>query len=701
MIPKSKLRVVTTCCLLMAAWYLAGCGHNSSAVKNRLANASSPYLREHADNPVDWYEWGDEALGRAQREGKPLLISIGYSSCHWCHVMEAETFMDTAVARVMNQNFICVKVDREERPDIDQIFINAAQLISGNAGWPLNAFALPDGRPFFAATYFPKEQWLRLLEQITESYQNDERSLRKQAAAVIAGVRNEEGWRPQSDSVSQQGISQQAIFHHWKTSVDMRLGGLTGAPKFPMPVIWEFMLQYHHLSKSDSALQMTLATLDGMRRGGIYDQLGGGFARYATDSLWHIPHFEKMLYDNAQLVQLYAQAYQITQNGQYETTVRETLAFIKTELTSSEGLFYASINADSEGKEGSFYAWSREEIDDALDTKNANLFCAAFNVTAAGNWEPGKNVLYRNAATQDDAEHIRQLDQFREKLLSVRNKRKRPTTDDKILTSWNAMMIEAYVRAFVAFGDTDYLSSAVAAAGAIQKNRIDPSGHVWRTKDDSHPPIEGFLDDYAFLCRAFIRLYQATFDIRHLQTARLLADYTLKNFKDAEHSLFFYSLDKTTQQIARKVDTSDEVIPSSNAVLAEALFLLGNYYQSDVYLNTCKSMITAMTGRLSDEGPYYASWARLKGMVESDPFEVAIVGPDAASKRNELMKAYLPTTMFYGGDEENLPLLENKNVPGKTLIYVCRRRVCKFPVEDVDAALKLLDITPMANPSLR
>jgi uncharacterized protein YyaL (SSP411 family) len=610
--------------------------------------------------------------------------------------MEAETFMDTAVARIMNQNFVCIKVDREERPDIDQIFINAAQLISGNAGWPLNAFALPDGRPFFAATYFPKEQWIRLLGQITETYRSDERSLRKQAAAVIAGVRTGDSWRPESDSVSSKGVSQQDIFHHWKTSVDMRLGGLTGAPKFPMPVIWEFMLQYHYLNRSDTALQMTLATLDGMRRGGIYDQLGGGFARYATDSLWHIPHFEKMLYDNAQLVRLYALGYQITKNAQYETTVRETLAFVKSELTSSDGLFYASINADSEGKEGSFYAWSRKEINDALDPKNADLFCATFNVTATGNWEPGENVLFRNATRQDDAEQIHQLDQAREKLLSVRNKRTRPTTDDKILTSWNAMMIEAYVQAFVVFGDADYLASAVTAADDIRKNRVDLSGHVWRTKDDSHPAIEGFLDDYAFLCRAFIRLYQVTFDIRYLQTARLLADYTLQNFKDAENSLFFYSLDKTTQQIARKIETSDEVTPSSNAVLAEGLYLLGNYYQSDAYTSTSKAMMTAMVGRILDQGPYYASWARLKGMVESDPFEVAIVGPDAATKRNQLMKAYLPTAMFYGGDEENLPLLENKKVPGKTLIYVCRNRVCKFPVDEVDAALKLLNSGPSA-----
>lgn len=257
---------------------------------NRLANASSPYLREHADNPVDWYEWGDEALGRAQREGKPLLISIGYAACHWCHVMEAETFMDTAVARIMNQNFVCIKIDREERPDIDQIFMNAAQLISGNGGWPLNAFALPDGRPFFASTYFPRDQWVRLLTQVAETYINDESSLRKQAAAVTKGIRANDAWMPDQDSTLVPQVLHREIFDNWKPYVDQQLGGLLGAPKFPMPVIWEFMLQYHYVQKDDAALRLTLATLNGMCQGGIYDQLGGGFARYATDSLWRVPH---------------------------------------------------------------------------------------------------------------------------------------------------------------------------------------------------------------------------------------------------------------------------------------------------------------------------------------------------------------------------------------------------------------------------
>ena len=584
---------------------LASCDPKSkSTFNNRLANASSPYLREHADNPVDWYEWGEEALAKAQREGKPLLISIGYASCHWCHVMEAETFMDTAVARIMNENFISIKIDREERPDIDQIYINAAQLISGNAGWPLNAFALPDGRPFFAATYFPKDQWVRLLKQVTDSYANDERSLRKQAADITKGIRTSEAWLPASDTTVTSVVSQQSIYEDWRTYVDTQFGGLSGSPKFPMPAIWEFMLQYHYVTNEPSALPLVTATLDGIRRGGIYDHLRGGFARYATDSMWRVPHFEKMLYDNAQLVKLYAQAYQVTKNQEYENVVRETLAFIESELTSSEGLFYSSINADSEDEEGRFYVWTKKEIDDALDKSPADLISATYNVTAEGNWEPNKNVLYRRQVQgADEPEVEKKLDQARKTLLIKRNKRVRPTTDDKILTSWNALMIEGYLQAFAALGDEQYLEVAIKAADAIQKDRLDKSGHVWRTKDSDHQPIDGFLDDYALLCRAYIKMYQATFDIKYLNTARSVADYVLSNFHDEQSGLFFYSLDKSTQQIAKKIEIADEVIPSSNAVLAETFYLLAEYYQDERYRIAYEKMMKAVSGLLVEQGP--------------------------------------------------------------------------------------------------
>jgi len=682
--------------LLIGSW-LTSCGTNEgSEYKNRLANASSPYLQEHADNPVDWYEWGDEALERAQKEGKPLLISVGYASCHWCHVMEAETFMDTTVARIMNDHFISIKVDREERPDIDQIYIDAAQLISGSAGWPLNAFALPDGRPFFAATYFTKDQWIRLLKQVAETYQNDESSLRKQAAAIIKGVRNQDAILLPVDSIPAAPVSSTDIFAHCKPAIDTINGGLVDGPKFPMPAIWEFMLQHHYTTNDPSALTYAEITLDAMRRGGIYDHLRGGFARYATDSTWTIPHFEKMLYDNAQLVKLYAQAYQVTGKREYEVVARETLAFVNAELTSSRGTFYSSINADTERQEGKFYVWSQNEINQALDPTTAKLFSETFNVTAAGNWEANKNVLFKSRAskqsgrTVDESESPESLSNARQTLLTIRNRRVRPSTDDKILTAWNALMIEGYLQAFDAFGDEDYLTAAVEAANHLEKDRMDDNGHLWRIKDKGHTPIEGFLDDYALLCRAFIKLYQGTFDTRYLNRARSIADYAIQNFQDSKTGLFFYSLDTSTHQLVQRIEVNDEVIPSSNAVLAESLFLLSEYYQHQPYFQQYQKMVTAMPAGLLHQGPYYASWARLIGLVESKPFEVAIVGPDAAAKRARLMSSYLPTCILSGGKEENLPLLENKKVEGKTLIYVCRNRVCKFPVERVEQALEQL-----------
>ncbi|MEJ1239226.1 thioredoxin domain-containing protein [Chryseolinea sp. T2] len=696
MSPHLMLRIglVLFCCGLI------GCGSKSNSFTNRLANASSPYLREHADNPVDWYEWGDEALTRAQREGKPLLVSIGYASCHWCHVMEAETFMDTAVARIMNENFVCVKIDREERPDIDQIFIDAAQLISGNAGWPLNAFALPDGRPFFASTYFPKDQWMQLINQVARTYADDERSLRKQAAAIMQNVRAQDAWMPALDSVSKSTVSQKDILADWKPFFDSNRGGLSGAPKFPMPVIWEFMLQAHYTTKDSSSLKLALTTLNAMSRGGIYDHLGGGFARYSTDSIWRIPHFEKMLYDNAQLVKLYSEAYQLTKEPQYETVVRETLAFVNAELTREDGLFYSSINADSEGEEGVFYVWRKKEIDDALGAE-ANVFSKTFNVTAGGNWENSMNVLYKSdveslGQTPSSPDHelttaqAKGLLHSKAALLTIRNRRVRPTTDDKVLTAWNALMIEGYLQAFSAFGEEAYLRSAIGAVNALQDDRIDKDGRLVRTKDKEHPPIEAFLDDYAFLCRALIKLYQSTFDIAYLNRARLLADYVLSNFRDEHTGLFYYSLNKSTQQLAKKIETADEVIPSSNAVFAEALFLLGEYYQDQRYQKTSAHMVDVMSAMLTGQGPFYASWAKLKGLGESDPYEVAIVGPEAGTRRDELMKAYLPTVVISGGEEENLPLLENKKVSGKTMIYVCRNKVCKFPVEEVVEAVRQL-----------
>jgi len=664
---------------------------------NRLSGAGSPYLREHADNPVDWYEWGPEALEKAKRENKPLIISIGYASCHWCHMMEKESFMDTAVARIMNENFISIKIDREERPDIDQIYLQAAQLVSGNSGWPLNAFALPDGKPFYAATYFPREQWIQLLQQVIKAYRQDIENVVRQAESLTKGIQTLDLVLLPSDSTRRYDQSTyQNIFSSWKSSFDAKHGGLTGAPKFPMPVVWEYLLQNHYLTGNPDALEITTHTLDEMSNGGIFDHLGGGFARYSTDALWRVPHFEKMLYDNGQLVSLYAHAYQVTRNPVYAEVISKTLDFVKGEMTSPDGGFYSSLNADSEGEEGKFYVWTKDEIQRIVEPKAADLLIGFYQVTDSGNWENGKNVLHRKVTKEEFArqkgitlsESNTLLAAGEAKLLAARNTRVRPSLDDKILLSWNALMMRGYIDAYFALGTSEYLQAAITNAQFIKKNMMRDGGQLWRNYKDGKANIDAFLDDYALLARAFIQLYQATYDVHWLKEAKSVTEYTIAHFYDKTSGLFFYTSDASESLIARKMELPDYVLPSSNSVLAEVLYLLGEYYSEDSYIQMSKSMLNQVTKDMTTVGPYYANWASLMGVISYRPFEVAIMGKDAMAKSKEMQAHYLPTSLFMGGEKEDLPLLENKYIEGRTIIYVCRNKTCKQPEEDVVSALK-------------
>lgn len=667
---------------------------------NRLSKASSPYLREHADNPVNWFEWGSEALEKAEKEGKPIIVSVGYASCHWCHVMEEESFMDTAVARIMNEHFISIKVDREERPDIDQVYIDAAQLMTGHAGWPLNAFGLADGKPFYAGTYFTKEQWISLLTQIMKAYRDDRANINKQAEAVTQGIlTNNMISAPTPGQSTDMHQTYQSIFPNWEPDLDYFSGGLAGAPKFPMPVVWEFLLQNYHQTKNDRALKVVTTTLDAMCNGGIYDHLAGGFARYATDTEWKIPHFEKMLYDNGQLVSLYAHAYQVTNKEIYAEVVDQTLEFVKLELASPQGGFYSSLNADSEGEEGTFYVWTRADIEDILDERSAGLFADYFNVTEAGNWENKKNVLHKKASLKDfAAKHAlsvagakQVLDESAELVLAARNKRIRPTVDDKILTSWNALMLTGYTDAYRALGKQEYLDMALRNAEFLKENMMRDDGGLWRSYSVGKAAIHGFLDDYAFLASAYIQLYQATYDIQWLDQARAITDYAIRHFQDPSTGFFYYTSDESermeAQLVARKIEIPDNVMPSSNAVMAEVLFKLGQYYQSAAYEAMSLKMVSSLSKDFLQNGPYFGRWASLMGQIAFQPYEVAVMGDDAVEKTRLLMKNYLPTVLLMGGASENLPLLENKYVKGKTIIYVCRDKVCKLPVQDVEQAL--------------
>jgi len=462
--------------------------------------------------------------------------------------------------------------------------------------------------------------------------------------------------------------------------------------------VWDFLLQYNHLTGNPDALKMVTLTLDEMAKGGIFDHLGGGFVRYSTDVKWHVPHFEKMLYDNGQLVSLYAHAYQVTQNPAYEEVIVKTLDFVKSEMTSPEGGFYSSLNADSEGEEGKFYVWTRDEIQRAVDGKAAELITAYYQVTDSGNWESGKNILYRkidkaalasekgiSASACNEA-----LTAAEKKLLDVRNKRVHPSLDDKILLSWNALMLTGYVDAYFALGNSEYLSTATTNAKFLEKEFLRDDGQLWRNYKDGKASIDAFLDDYALLAKAFIRLYQATFDVHWLEKSRSVTEYALAHFRDQKSGLFFYTSDLSENLIARKMELPDNVIPSSNSVMAEVLYLLAEYYSVDEYANVSTSMLNQVTKDMPTAGPYYANWASLMGMITYQPYEVAIMGEEALQKSRLMLKQYHPTALFMGGVKENLPLLENKYLAGRTIIYVCRNRTCKQPEEDVVEALKQL-----------
>lgn len=689
-------RIFPYACLLYSLVSCAQTGSNEDMYTNELIHETSPYLLEHAHNPVNWYPWGDNALKKAREENKPLLISIGYAACHWCHVMERESFSDTAVANYMNKHFVAIKVDREERPDIDQIYIDAAQLMIGSAGWPLNVFALPDGRPFYAGTYFPHDAWLSTLERVADAYAQQHERIVGMSDEVVAGIQSQFPKDRAAESEVQMK-DYKSLLASWMTTIDFQKGGFAYAPKFPLPCSWEFMLQYHYITGDRTALKAVTTTLDNMALGGIYDQVGGGFARYSTDDRWHVPHFEKMLYDNSQLVSLYADAYKLTGKPLYAETIRETLAFIRRELTSAEGGFFSSLNADSEGEEGRFYVWTKNQVDSLLgdDAAFADVY---FSITASGNWEDGENILFREL---DDAKFAKRNDltaealaekikRIKSVLLDARDNRIRPSTDDKILTAWNALMIKGYCDAYNALGDQAYLDAAVHCAHFLEKTVIREDGSLLRNYKDGKASIPAFLDDYAFLTRAFIQLYQTTFDHHWLEKARLMTDFVVAHFQDHKSGMFFYTSDEAESLVARAMEIPDNVIPSSNSVTAHNLFLLGTLYDNEAYLSLARTMMNNVIKEISGGRQYYAHWANLMGLMATGVYEVAITGGQSAERNRELQKKYLPTAIFLGGQSENLPLLENKVVPEKTIIYVCRNKVCKLPVTGVDKALELI-----------
>lgn len=651
---------------------------------NQLIHATSPYLQQHAHNPVDWYEWRSEALEKAKAEDKPILVSIGYSSCHWCHVMEHESFENTAIAALMNEHFVCIKVDREERPDIDQVYMEAVQAMQQNGGWPLNVFLTPDQKPFYGGTYFPPANWTQLLRQIHQTFRAKRKEINESAADLAHHLQTSDLKRfaQQNETVFKQE-QLDAMFQVLVSRYDKTWGGIEKAPKFVMPSIWLFLLRYHNATENKQALEMVTHTLRQLALGGIYDQVGGGFARYSVDGEWFAPHFEKMLYDNAQLLSLYAEAYSITHDPVFKETVYQTTGWLEHNMLHLSGGFYSALDADSEGMEGKFYTWTEAELRAVLGDDTENLM-KHFQATAEGNWEHGRNILRRGPQTTSaETDEIKIL---KTKLLTARNNRIRPGLDDKILTGWNAMTIHGLVDCYKAFQDEHFLSLALGAISFLEEKLI--SDKVYRSWKGRRSETEGFLEDYAFLIQAYTSLYQVTFNEGWLYKAKVWCEYVLQHFFDREENFFFYSSDTAEALIARKKEIFDNVIPGSNAVMARNLFQLGTLLNKEEWKVLARSMTSPLLHLITTEPVYTCHWAVLLNDLVYEPTEIVIAGSDALTLREELHRHYLPFALTAGSTTEStLPLLENRMPQTGTLIYVCRNKTCQLPVTDVTSAL--------------
>lgn len=664
---------------------------------NNLINASSPYLLQHAYNPVEWQEWGQAALEQARRENKLIIVSIGYSACHWCHVMEHESFEDHEVAEVMNQHFICIKVDREERPDIDQIYMLAVQLMNGNGGWPLNAICLPDQRPVYGGTYFRKNDWINILLSVADLWKNEPDKAENYAKRLTEGIQQAEQLLPPTREAAFSNAELTAITEPWKRHFDIQLGGYNRAPKFPLPNNWTFLLRYGYLQPDEAAFMAACNTLEAMAMGGIYDQIGGGFARYSVDDRWHVPHFEKMLYDNAQLIGLYAEAYQCLRFAPFLPVIIDSIDWIFREMSAANGLFYSALDADSEGVEGKFYVWDKQTFDEVL-AEDAELLAAYFNVTSDGNWEEEQTNILRRTTSDEEFLKTHQIEagtlsaklsMAKVKLMEARSKRVRPGLDDKCLTAWNAMMIKTLADVSQILNEPRYYERAKQAAEFILDHLVSPDGGLYRNYKDGKASIPGFLDDYAFMIEALLALYEADFNEEWLLEADALTNYVIQNFTDQHSEMFFYTAGNGEALIARKHEVMDNVIPASNSVMAQNLQKLGLYFDKDGYRNKASAMLQSVLPRIKTYGSAYSNWSiQLLNEVYGIN-EIALVGNEIHQVKNELHKQYIPNKILLGGTNSDLPLLKDKNSK-QTQIFICRNKTCQLPVSTVGEAIELI-----------
>jgi len=661
---------------------------------NELIHSSSPYLLQHAHNPVHWVEWSEEAFLRAKKEGKLVLISVGYSACHWCHVMEQESFMDVDVAELMNQHLVCIKVDREERPDVDQIYMTAVQLMTQHGGWPLNCFALPDGRPIYGGTYFPKENWKKIIHNLWEVYQNNPEKVEEYAQHLKDGIAQTEliEKRPLIQKINPSELIE--LVQLWKQNFDFEHGGNNGAPKFMMPNNLEFLLRFGKQYKDTTCLNHVHKTLEKMAFGGIYDQIGGGFSRYAVDEIWKIPHFEKMLYDNAQLLSVYAQAYQHKKSDVYKQIIEQTIAWANREMRHEDKGYYAALDADSEGVEGKFYTWTKEELDAVLEI-DEEWIKDFYSVNSSGHWENERYILLRSLSLQDwcekngfpHEEYQEKLELIHQKLTALRNQRTRPGLDDKQLTSWNALMVKGLIDAGLALQNRTYIEEAKKTACWIKDFQYNAAtGQLYRTRKGNTSKINGFLEDYAHVIQAFIALFEVTFEKQWIDFAKKLTDFAILHFYDETSKMFFFT-NEDTDLIVRNIEINDNVIPSSNSVMANNLFKMSKIFHAISYQEKAQQMLSNIYYKMSSYGSAYSNWGILTMSFATPYFEVVISGKDASNKRFKIGQHYVPNVVFIGGEDANTPFLTNKVFTEESTIYVCENFTCRTPTQSIEEVI--------------
>ena len=674
---------------------------------NRLINETSPYLLQHANNPVDWYPWGEEALERARSEDKPILLSIGYSACHWCHVMERESFEDETIAGLMNENFVSIKVDREERPDLDQVYMQAVQMLTGSGGWPMTVFLTPEGKPFYGGTYFPPDDrqgmpgFPRLLTSIAEAYSTNRGEVDRVTQQLTTQM-SQSNQVPQGTSILTVDILHQA-YSSLATNFDYQNGGFGNAPKFPQPMTPEFLLRYYHHGYNPRALELVELTLEKMAYGGIYDQIGGGFHRYSTDPYWLVPHFEKMLYDNALLARLFLHTYLITGRALYRRVVEETLDYVLREMTDPSGGFYSAQDADSEGVEGKFFVWSPGEINAVMGDTDGEVFGGYYGVTAGGNFE-GKNILNirqnpeefaeTKGLTADQLGDI--INRGSKALLEVREQRIHPMRDDKVLSSWNGLMLRSFAEAAAALGRPDYLAVAIKNAGFLVGS-MKSDGRLLRTYRDGQAKLLGYLEDYSFVIDGLLALYEATFDLRWLEEAVTLADSMIELFWDEGIGGFYDTGSDHETLVVRPRDVFDNAQPCGGSVASDVLLRLAVFTGKSDYSAKAAVPLRSLHQAMSQSPGGTGHWLSALDFYVSPPKEIAVIGPrdDPATQAllDTVFHRFLPNKVVMGVEPplsptvgnsgSDIPLLAGRGmVGGLPSAYVCQNYACQLPVTD-------------------